>query len=281
MFIRPKNLISAVTCFATAMVVTSPAYASGLDGLLPHRAVYDLSLRDASDRSGITGMSGRIVYEMTGSKCDGYSVRFRFFTQVQTPRKSFTNDQRTTSFESADGKQFSFVNQSYLNGQLEQELRGKAEKNGDGTTVVITKPEGAEYKLNASIFMTEHVAKLIEAAKKAETFVTASVYDASGDGDELVDTTGIIGKKRPEVLEVKGEPSSVSNQFKGQPAWPVSVSYFSTSFLQERGEKLPVYQVSFLMHENGVSRDLKLQYDDYSLKGDLKEIEFLKVEDCK
>ncbi len=264
--------------FTTGTAVA--AFASGFEKLRPHRAVYDLSLANSSDRSGIVGMTGRIVYEMTGSKCEGYAVRFRFFTQVQSSRKSFTNDQRTTSFESGDGKTFSFVNQSYLNGQLEQELRGKAKRDGQSTTVTITKPKSADVKLGSSIFMTQHIGMLIEAAQRQQTIVTAKVYDGSENGDQLVDTTAIIGKRRAEITNLTGEPATVSTQFSGENAWPISVSYFSTADSQTQGERLPVYQVSFVMHESGVSRDLKMQYDDYALKGDLKVIEYLKAEAC-
>ena len=42
------------------------------------------TLDKASDRSGITGISGRMVYEFNGSACEGYTVKFRFVTQIDT-----------------------------------------------------------------------------------------------------------------------------------------------------------------------------------------------------
>ena len=276
--ITQRIATSAVLSFLP--LLGASASAAGIDSLLPHRAVYDLSLIKASDRSGITGMNGRIVYEVTGNKCDGFSVRFRFLTEVQTSRKSFTNDQRTSSFESGDGRSFSFINKSYLNNQLEQELRGSAERDDGKVLVNISKPEPAEIELGDAVFMTEHIAMLIDAARDQQSFVTAKVFDGSDKGDELVDTTAVIGKRRATMVDVEGEPSEVSNQFADSAAWPVSVSYFSTSPSAEQGERLPVYQVSFIMHESGISRDLKMIYDDYSLKGDLKQIEFLKPVGC-
>lgn len=276
-----KLSVVFATALATAVCGSfSTAVAGGVDGLLPHRAVYDLSLIEASDRSGITGMQGRIVYEVTGNKCDGFAVRFRFLTEVQTARKSFTNDQRTSSFESGDGQSFSFVNQSYLNGQLEQELKGRAERRRDAIFVDITKPDAVEVTLDDGVFMTEHIGMLIDAANEQQSILTARVFDGSDKGDELVDTTAIIGKRKAELVEISGEPHSVSDQFRSKAAWPVSVSYFSTAPSASAGERLPIYQVSFIMHESGVSRDLKMQYEDYSLKGDLTQIEFLKSEQC-
>ena len=36
---------------------------------------------------------------------------------------------------------------------------------------------------------------------------------------------------------------------------------------------MPVYRISFELYENGVSRDLKLDYGDFALKGDLKSLD--------
>ena len=197
---------------------------------------------------------------------------------MRTRTKNFTNDQRTTSFESADGKSFSFVTKSYLNGQLEQDLRGEAISTPTAIEVKISKPEEQAVELEPALFMTQHIAAMIEAARKGETFFTTKVFDGSEGGDELVDTTAVIGKKKPDVAAIEGEEAKVSKGFSGETAWPVSVSYFSTAQPEEQSEKLPIYSVSFLMHESGVSRDLIMRYTDYSLKADLKQIEYLKVD---
>ena len=63
---------------SSAVFASLPASAAQL--LAPHRAVYDLALDKASDRSGITDITGRMVYEFNGSACEGYTVTFRFMT---------------------------------------------------------------------------------------------------------------------------------------------------------------------------------------------------------
>src|SRR5690606_34324818 len=94
--------------------------------LLPHRAVYDLALDDASDRSGITGIAGRMVYEFNGSACEGYTVTFRFVTQIDTTEASRLTDQQTTTYEDGSGENFTFVTRSFVDQSLDKELRGKA-----------------------------------------------------------------------------------------------------------------------------------------------------------
>jgi len=56
--------------------------------LTPHRATYDLTLDQASGRSGIVAIKGRMAYEFTGAACEGYTVNLRgerFVTDPETP----------------------------------------------------------------------------------------------------------------------------------------------------------------------------------------------------
>ena len=66
------------------MPALAPAPAFAAAPLIAHRAVYDLALDKASDRSGIIGLQGRMVYEFNGSPCEGYTVNFRFVTRIDT-----------------------------------------------------------------------------------------------------------------------------------------------------------------------------------------------------
>ena len=50
--------------------------------LVAHRAIYEMTLDDARSASGITGIDGRMVFEFTGSECDGYSLNMRMVTQM-------------------------------------------------------------------------------------------------------------------------------------------------------------------------------------------------------
>ena len=95
MFRKGFGLVSVGSvCFAVMTVAAADA-----STLVPHRAVYDLELKDASERSGISGMYGRMVYEFNGSACEGYTVSFRFVTQVDTGEEVRLTDQQTTTYE--------------------------------------------------------------------------------------------------------------------------------------------------------------------------------------
>ena len=79
--------------------------------LVPHRAVYELSLLSSKGTNGVDEARGRLVFEITGTACDGYATNFRQVTQLSgaegNPDRSF--DVRSTSFESGDGTMLRFT----------------------------------------------------------------------------------------------------------------------------------------------------------------------------
>ena len=163
--------------------------------LAPHRAVYDLALDKASDRSGITGITGRMVYEFNGSACEGYTVTFRFVTRIDTGDTTRLTDQQTTTFEDAEGKTFSFVTKSFVDQNLDKEIRGTATRDGKGVKVEIEKPEQQSIDLATTQFPTQHLVDLLDKADIGDTFYETSLFDGSEDADRAMTTTVIIGKQ--------------------------------------------------------------------------------------
>ncbi|MGZ2501679.1 hypothetical protein ACVINI_002161 [Rhizobium beringeri] len=99
-------LLASVSANAWA---AAPAVSAAIaTGLVAHRAVYDLELKDASDRSGIAGMYGRMVYEFDGSYCQGFTTNFRFVTQIDTGDSVRVSDQQTKTFENLKDGKFTF-----------------------------------------------------------------------------------------------------------------------------------------------------------------------------
>jgi hypothetical protein len=60
--------------------------------------------------------------------------------------------------------------------------------------------------------------------------------------------------------------------------WPVSIAFFEPS--SDRGDALPVYELAYVMLENGVSKNLYIDYGGFALEGDLREITFLQPSAC-
>lgn len=252
---------------SSSFLALSPAQAGTL---IPHRAVYDLALDEASDRSGITGISGRMVYEFNGSACDGYTVTFRFVTRIDTAEVSRVTDQQTTTYE--DGESFSFVTRSFIDEALQKELKGTAraspQSTPPGTVVSIEKPEAQEMRLASTQFPTQHLLELLAKAEKGESFYETSLFDGSDDADKVMTTTVIIGKEAPP--RANDPELGAIEPLAQDPFWPVDIAYFDMSGTD--GEELPIYRISFKLHENGVTRDLVMDYGDFSMTGRLVDL---------
>ena len=254
-----------------ALFAAAPALA--VPTLQAHRAVYDLSLDKASDRSGIAGITGRMVYEFNGSPCEGYTVKFRFVTQIVTNDNTRLTDQQTTTFEDAEGKTFSFVTKSFVDQNLEKEVKGTATKEAKGLKVDIDKPEKSSLELAATQFPTQHLVELIDKAEKGENFYETNLFDGSEDANKVMTTTVVVGKKQaPEESdpEKKALANLASDSF-----WPVDIAYFDDTKTQ--GESVPEYRISFKLHENGMSRDLVMDYNEFSMKGTLVNLSLFPV----
>ena len=245
----------------------SPAAAT----LLPHRAVYDLALDTANERSGVTGVDGRMVYEFDGSACDGYTVNFRLVTQIDTSEVSRITDQQTTTYEDGEGKNFSFSTRAFVDDALDRELKGSAILNPQSTDVALEKPSEQNLQLDSTQFPTQHLLEILEKIEAGETFYETTIFDGSDGADKVMTTTVIIGKAAeaatsdPEIEAIK--------PLAEEAFWPVDIAYFEPADPAEQGgEELPVYRISFKLHPSGVSRDLVIDYGDFSMTGRLVDL---------
>ena len=279
---QAKSFCRASAPAALLMIVAgSAAPAHAEIRLAPHRAVYELALAENKGGSGVEQVRGRIVYQFSGDACDGYALNFRQVTEIGSGEgQTNRSDLRSETWEDGAGKSFKFTARNFMNDQLDRDTDGSAEKAPDATKVTLKKPKpGKSDYAPGMLFPTEHLLKIIAAAQKGQTLLEASVYDGSEAGDKTYDTLSVIGR-RAETPPANIEEPAKKPELEKQAYWPVAVSYF------ERGKKLtgeqtPDYQMSFDLYENGVSRDLRIDYGSFVLTGSLKELEFLKPKDCQ
>lgn len=266
---RKLALASLILLAATPAVEAAPA------GLAAHRAVYDLSLKDANESSGIAGMVGRMVYEFNGSACEGYSVSFRFVTEIDNGENSRVTDQQTTTFEDIRRGTFNFVTRSFVNQDLDFEVRGSALADPERISVALELPKKQHLDFDRALFPTEHMIKVIEQAKSGKQFYEARIYDGSDNGDATMVTTTILGAQQTSDA---GDPDAgAAGELADDVFWPATISYFNDN---GNGDGLPVYTIAFKLYENGVTRDLTMDYGDFVLNGRLARLEFLEVPAC-
>ena len=218
--------------------------------------------------------SGLIAYEFRGSSCEGYTSTFRQLTRLERSEgEPYATGISATSYEDGDGKSLRFRVEP-LGGQTSvPTVAGSAVRDtGDDVRVELNKPAPKSIDFGHEVlFPTQHVERLIEAAKSGRGVVQARVYDGSETGAKIFATMAVIGKEpaRPAVdANIEG--------LKGVRRWPVVISYFD----EGSKESAPDYVLSFDLYENGVSGSLKMDYGDFVLNARLKELEILPAGAC-
>ena len=248
--------------------------------LVAHRAIYEMTLDDARSASGITGIDGRMVFEFTGSECDGYSLNMRMVTQMtDTQGQTNLTDLRSSTWEQGDGQKFRFQSAQYLNDKLGDITMGRAvrETPKEAVKVKLSQPSAAELDLSGPLlFPTQHSFALIAAARTGQGLFQARVYDGSEKGQKVYDTTAFIGTEVQPGSDPKLEQVAQDKGLGELASWPVSIGYF-----EAKGADLtPSYQIDFRLYENGVSSDLLIDYGDFSIHGTLTSLEYLKATEC-
>ena len=252
---------------------------------MAHEAAYDLSLAQARGNAAVNSANGRIVYKFGGNACEGYSTDFRQVSRIEAGEdKTTTSDLRSTNWEDAKGQRYRFKVVSQTNDGEPSYVDGVAERGPDGTiTVKLKQPQVKIFTLGKDIvFPTQQTRRIIEAAKEDKRFLELGVYDGSDNGEKVYDTFVVIGQpiagNRTSALP---DVASKNDTLKAQTRWPVTVSYYDRGGKLDHGEQTPLYTMSFELYEDGVSRALVLDYNDFVVKGTMDKFEVGESKPCK
>lgn len=269
---------------ALVAVASGPARAVSVMPFLPHQALYDLSLAKARGNNPVNSARGRIAYKFSGSACTGYTTEFRQVSELDLGEgKEVLNDLQSTTWEDGDGKSFRFKINARTDESDSKPVDGIAERTGDHITVKLKKPENKTFTLDGStVFPTQQIQRIIAAAKQGKSLLELTVYDGSDNGQKVYNTLSVIGQ--PIVGDKPGaapDPSTTNDRMKSITRWPVTVSYYDRDAKENEGEQTPVFAMSFELFENGVSRALMLDYNDFVISGTLGKLEVQEVKPCK
>ncbi|MGA9947842.1 MAG: cell envelope integrity EipB family protein [Xanthobacteraceae bacterium] len=250
--------------------------------LIPHRAIYDLSLGDVRSNAQIASVSGRILYDFDGNACDGYSLEFRQVSVLDTGEgKTSTSDLRSTTWDGADAKKFKFSSENYIGDSLSGTVDGHAEHDPDKTAVALEKPEPKKFDLAPGVvFPTEHMVRVIDAAHDGKNILNFPVYDGSETGEKVFNTLTVIGQKLAPDQRKHDDAAAGELKLASVPRWPVTISYFERKKADNTSEQTPAYSIGFELYENGISRALTLDYNDFIVTGKLTSLEIKDAKPC-
>jgi len=268
------SLAAPIALATTAVAQNAPALR---DIIVPHRAVYEISLARTEEGSGVSTADGRMVFEVTGSACQGYNMRQRMVVNIGDEEGNLgLLDFRITTFESGNGDLYSFDSRTTLNREVVEQVEGEARRLGSGVQVKLKQPSQKTVQLEGdTLFPSQHLQAILDAALANRKFVAADIYEGAGTGEASDAASAAIGR----VLE-----AGPQGPLRGGRHWPISVGYFDGEKDPEAstalGEELPTYQMQFTLYENGVTNDLVMDYGNYALAGSLEQIEAFEGPGC-
>lgn len=251
---------------------------------LAHQALYELSLVKSRGSTSINSARGRILYNFSGSACEGYTSEFRQVSELDSGEGKVTlSDLRSTSWEDGAGKSYRFKIDARMNDGDSSPVDGVAERSGDHITVKLKQPVSKTFTLDgATVFPTEQIQRIIAAAQAGKSLLELTVYDGSDNGEKVYNTLTVIGQPIPGDRTIAApDPSTTNDQMKALTRWPVTVSYYDRDAKTKDGEQTPVYAMSFELFENGVSRALVLDYNDFVISGVLDKFDIKDSKPCR
>jgi EipB-like len=276
--------LSVAAAAAGSGFAGTPALAGANGPFLSHQALYELSLLKSRGSNAISGVRGRIVYNFSGSPCEGYTSEFRQVSELDSGEGKLTlNDLRSSSWEDGAGKSYRFKIDTRMNDAESAPIDGVAERTGDHITVKLKQPEPKTFNLEGSIvFPTEQIRHIIAAAREGKSVLELTVYDGSDNGEKVYNTLSVIGQPIPGDRTIDSpDPSTTNDQMKALTRWPVTVSYYDRDARAKDGEQTPLYAMTFELYENGVSRALVLDYNDFVMAGAIGKFDVKDSKPCK
>ncbi len=228
-------------------------------------------------------MRGRILYDFDGNACQGYSLEFRQVSELDTGEgKVSTSDLRSTTWEGADAKNFKFTSQNFVDESLVDSVDGHAEHDATKTAVDLNKPQQKNLNLAAGVvFPTEHMVRVINAARAGKTILDFPVYDGSETGEKVFDTLTVIGRKiAPDERNHDDAAAAEAEARHG-----AALARHDQLFRQQQkagkfSEQTPAYAIGFELYENGISRALTLDYNDFVVTGKLISLDIKDTKPC-
>lgn len=267
---RLRAGVGPIAALAGLLACAALAPAALADGLLPHRAVFDLGLASSRGSGGVVDVRGRMIVEFA-DVCDGWTVDQRLVLDISyDDEETFRSVSAFVSWESKDGTRFRFEDRTWHDAGLVEEISGEATLEADDGrgSAVLSKPEPRTIALPAgTMFPTRHTVYLIERARAGESYVLKTMFDGTSI-EGPVDIGAAVGKVRvaPEQPVVPGDRT----------AWPMRLAFF----LPEGEPDSPSFEIGVLLQANGVARAMVMDYGGYAIDAKLSQFEALVPPDC-
>ncbi len=239
-------------------------------GLIPHKALYEISLSARKSSAKVLNVKGKMSYEWQPS-CDAWISTHKFdvmYEYVEAPSMRMTSDFST--YESFDGMEFSYTSQRKQEEHVFQEIRGSVQANQADypNEAVFTIPEDLVYNLpDGTLFPTAHSIHLMKMVRAGKKFDNTTMFDGS-DADGPIEINTFIGKPATFLPDDLYKDHIDIDMISG-PARQMRSAFFVLSTPEETAD----YEMSMTFHDNGVISDMEVEYGDFSIVQKLVAVE--------
>ena len=255
--------------------------AGGADAatVVPHRAIYDLSLLRANESASLRSATGKLAFEIDGSSCDGYTVNFRMATKYRQDDGSVSViDSLSTTYENGAATELRHQSKQSVNGTVRDSDRIRLTRptaDTEGAVELKSKPEESFTVPAGAALPMQHQMKLMALGGAGGGRDSSIVFDGS-DGAKAFRAISFVGRQKPAGSIARDAENPAARPLMGNVAWPMTVSYFAL----DGNAETPEYQVSFDMYDNGVVTGLVLDYGDFALSGTLADLKMFDTQGC-
>jgi hypothetical protein len=239
--------------------------------LIPHRAVYDVSLAKMSENEGVRGARGTMVYVIT-DRCEGYTMETTMEIDMAFTSGVYNMiDQRFASWEAKNGRESTFRMEIIENGKMGRSHRGRIDLAEDGSGKIVIESDGiASFDLPPGTQLsTSHMLSILENARAGKRFLSSPVIDGSFENGPY-QVTAVIGASQPEPAEISRRGL---HEIGRGPHWPIGMAYFPYAST----DVLPEIEVAVDLMQGGIAQTMTQQFGDYSLGFELVYVEPLQT----
>ncbi|MCL2469656.1 MAG: cell envelope integrity EipB family protein, partial [Alphaproteobacteria bacterium] len=217
-------------------------------------------------------VSGSMFYDLVDT-CDGFAVQQQLKLVFTFPEgEGSTVTSSVVTWEARDGSSFRFNVKRETDGRQDMVYKGVVMPLAQGAqervvrySVPFDREDGKIGK--DDLFPTAHAILLLEKALAGEKMFSRRVFDGS-DEQAGADISAFIGKRAdkmtaPEIAKVT--KTAADRALLNEPAWSVRLAFYKPQ--TQTGE--PDYETDLVLLQNGITRSMRIDYGEFSIKSSL------------
>ena len=240
------------------LMLTHPPAVLGVE-LESHRAHYTMDLLSAEAGSGVSGVSGAMVYSFN-ENCYSWSSETNVNLKIiYSDRGEVETIWSFASFEAKNGTAYSFQVRHLRNGSLVELFKGQVNRPvaGTATTVQYSSPNNLEVHLpSMTLFPVRHLMELISAGETGTRMFNRTVFDGASD-DNPYRINAIIGNKR-------NKSRNFDDVFVSAGLKEASSRHFQMAFFPNNSKRAePKFELGVVYRNDGIAEKIRQDFGDF------------------